>query len=91
MNTAKPPATFSITVAFPTLSAGVSLLVPPVPVPSSRMVPMPRLSAIVALATLVRLTLKVSDPSNGVSLVIGTVTVCVVTPGAKVSVPLVAV
>ncbi len=56
------------------------------------MVPTPRLSAIVALVGVSRLTLNVSPevPSNTVSLVILMVTVCVVVPGAKVNVPLAA-
>ena len=62
-----------------------------VPVPSSLMVPTPRLSAIEALVAVTKLTLKVSTPSNTVSLEIAMVTVCVVTPGAKVSEPAVAV
>ena len=55
------------------------------------MVPTPSASAMVALVGDARLTLKVSLPSNTVSLAIGTVMVCVVVPGANVSVPLAAV
>ena len=84
--TAKP-ALWSDTVRLETASVGVSLSVPPLPVPSSRIVPTPTPSAIVALIGAARLTRKVSVPSNRLSFRIGTVIVCVVTPGAKVSVP----
>jgi hypothetical protein len=57
----------------------------------SMMVPMPVASEMAALLAPLNVTLKVSLPSNTVSLVIGTVMVCVVCPGVKVSVPLVAV
>ena len=56
-------------------------------VSSSTMVPTPRLSAMVALVAESRLTLKASTPSNTVSLVIATVMVCVMVPGAKVREP----
>ena len=66
---------------------GVSLSEPPAPVPSSLIVPMPKPSAILAFVAPDKLTLKVSMPSNTASLLIFSVIVCVVTPGAKVSVP----
>ena len=61
VNWAKPP--LSSTVGLETLRLGVSLSVPPLPVPSSRMVPRPWASARVALVGALRLTLKVSLPS----------------------------
>ena len=70
-----------------TVTVGVSSSVPPVPVPSSVMVPMPVASAMVALVAPVRSTVKVSEPSKVVSSVMLTVMVCDVTPAAKVSVP----
>ena len=89
MKLAKPALT-SETDTFETANAGVSFSLPPVPVPLSIIVPMPRLSAIVALVGLLKLTRKVSAPSKTgtpASLRIATVIVCVVTPGAKLSVP----
>ena len=53
----------SVTLGLLTLSVGVSLSDPPVPVPSSLIVPSPRLSAIVAFTAPLRFTLKVSLPS----------------------------
>ena len=47
-------------------------------------------SVTVALTGLCRLTWKVSSGSTVVSPLTGTVIVCVVVPGAKLSVPLVA-
>ena len=84
--TAKP-ALWSETVRLDTASVGVSLSVPPLPVPSSRIVPMPTPSVIVALVGVARLMRKVSAPSNRLSCRIGTVMVCVVVPGANVKVP----
>jgi hypothetical protein len=55
---------------------------------SSTIVPMPCASAIVALEAFDRFTWKVSSPSTSVSPTTATGIVCVVTPGAKVSVPL---
>ena len=55
------------------------------------MVPTPWLSAMVALTAPLRLTKKVSFASGTVSPITGTVIVCVVAPGVKVSVPLVLV
>ena len=66
---------------------GLSLLLPPTPVPSSVMVVVDEAVPRVAPEGADRLTVKVSLPSNVASLVIATVTVCEVTPGAKVSVP----
>ncbi|MCY1524799.1 hypothetical protein D9M68_597500 [compost metagenome] len=54
-------------------------------------VPTPWLSAMVALTAPLRLTKKVSLASGTVSPTTGTVMVCVVVPGVKVSVPLVLV
>src|SRR5262249_41862803 len=58
---------------------------------SSRMVATPRVSAMGALVALDRLTNRVSFASFSASPMIGTETVLVVWPGAKVSVPLLAV
>ena len=69
------------------LICGWSLLVPPVPVPSSLIVPTPWLSVMLAPLALDRLTLKVSAPSNTVSLAIVTVMVWLVSPAAKFTVP----
>ena len=77
----------SVTEGEETVTVGVSSSAPPVPVPSSVMVPRPVASAIVALVALVRSTVKVSEPSKVVSSVTLTVTVWDVTPAAKVSVP----
>ncbi len=55
------------------------------------MVPTPVPSQIRALVGLLRITVRVSLPSKPASLVIGTVIVFVVSPGANVSVPLAAV
>ncbi len=55
------------------------------------MVPTPWLSKIVALLGLVRLTTNFSSLSDLVSPLTSTVTCWLVTPGAKVSVPLLAV
>ena len=85
VKTAKPPP--SATVGLDTDNAGVSLLLPPTPVPSSVMVVVDEAVPRVAPEGADRLTVKVSLPSNVASLVIATVTVCEVTPGAKVSVP----
>ncbi len=74
-----------------TANCGRSSLVPPVPVPSSLMVPTPVPSPMRALVGLERLRSRVSERSKIASLVIGTVTVLVVSPAVKVSVPLVAV
>ena len=68
-------------------TVGVSSSVPPVPVPSSVMVPTPVPSLMVALVAPVRPTVKVSEPSKIVSSVMLTVMVCEVTPAAKVRVP----
>ena len=70
-----------------TETVGVSSSVPPVPVPSSVMVPRPVASPMVALVAPVRSTVKVSEPSKVVSSVTLTVMVCDVTPAAKVRVP----
>ena len=78
----------STTLVLLTDSDGVSLSLPPVPVPSSLMRPMPVASAIAALTGEPRLTEKVSVPSKTASLTIGTATVRLVTPGSKTSVPL---
>ena len=48
----------------------------------------PVLSVIVPRLALLSLTLNVSAPSGVVSLTVGTVMVCVVTPAPNVSVPL---
>ena len=55
--------------------------------PSSLIVPVPEPSASVAWLGEPSVTLKRSAPSNSVSSVIATLTVCRVTPGAKLSVP----
>ena len=78
----------SVTVASLTLSVGVSLSVPPAPLPVSRIVPVPLGSAIVALTGELSTTLKLSLFSKTGSLRIATVTVWLVTPGRKVTVPL---
>ena len=67
-------------------TVGVSLLVPPVPVPSSKIVPVPLASLMLAPLALDRLTVKASLPSNTVSLVILTVMVWLVWPMAKLTV-----
>ena len=89
--TVKTASAPSVSVGLLTLRVGVSLSVPPVPVPSSLMVPIPVLSLMVAPLALERVMLKVSLPSNTASLVIATVKVLLVSPAAKFSVPLVAV
>ena len=67
---------------------GLSLSVPPGPVPSSVMVPTPSASAMTAPAeTLDSVTLKASLPSKTASFTTFSVIVCVTTPGAKVRVP----
>ena len=53
---------------------------------SSTIVPTPCGSAMVALAALLRLTVNVSVSSSTRSSTTGTLTVCVVSPGSKVSV-----
>ena len=60
-------------------------------VPSSAMVDSTLPVVMVALLGVFSATVKVSLPSNSASLVMATVMVCVVWPGAKVSVPEVAV
>ena len=85
VNTALWPSTIVVLL---TDSSGVSLSTPPLPVPSSLMRPMPMASARLALTGADRLTLKVSLPSKTASLTIGTLTVRLVTPGAKTRVPL---
>ena len=71
--------------------AGRSSSVPPVPVPSSVIVPTPVASVIVALVAPLRLTSKDSLPSKTVSWLMVTVMDFVVSPAAKVRVPAVAV
>ena len=73
-----------------TVKVGVSLSVPPTPEPLSTIVPTPKVSNIVAFVGVVKLTLNVSAPSYtgfATSLLMLIVTVCVVTPGANVSMP----
>ena len=77
----------SMTVGLLTPSVGVSLSVPPVPVPSSRIVPTPTGTAIVAFTAPLSVTLNASLFSKIESLRIATVTVWLVTPAAKFSVP----
>ena len=84
-----PPSTMVGLVTVPT--AGASLLVPPVPVPSSTIVVVDVAVPSVAPLGADRFTVKVSEPSKVVSLERVTVMVCEVTPGAKVSVPVAAV
>ena len=61
------------------------------PLKSSRMVPVPSPSAIIAPLGLLNVARKVSPAPSGMrSLVITTVKVCTVVPGAKVNVPAVA-
>ena len=55
------------------------------------MVATPKLSVIVALVAAVKLMLNVLLTSAVVSLVIGTLAVAVICPGAKVTVPVVVV
>ena len=81
----------SVTVTLFTLRLGVSLSVPPAPVPSSRIVPVPTAVAIVAFTGPLSVTVKLSLISKIESLRIATVSVWLVTPGAKLSVPLPAV
>ena len=80
----------SFTVTSPMLMVGVSLLVPPLPVPSSLMVPTPWASEILALVALARLTLKDSEPSKTLSLLMVTEMTWEVSPAAKFRVPAVA-
>ena len=54
-------------------------------------VPIASASAMSAPEALLRVSVSVSPPSSTVSSVTGTETVCVVSPGSNVSVPLVAV
>ena len=84
-----PPSTMVGLETEPT--AGASLFVPPVPVPSSTMVVVDVAVPSVAPLGADRFTVKVSEPSKVVSLASVTVMVCEVTPGAKVSVPVAAV
>ena len=55
-----------------------------------RIVPVASASAMSAPDALLRVSVNVSPPSSTVSSVINTETVCVVSPGSNVSVPLVA-
>lgn len=68
-------------------SVTVTSLIEMVTMSSSVMVPVAWLSAMVAFVGLVRLTTKVSGPSEIVSFVTGTVTVAVVRPAAIEAVP----
>ena len=86
-------ANASVPSVVPTLltaSVGVSLSVPPAPVPSSLIVPMPQPSRMIAFAEPVRFMLNASLFSNTASSTIATVIVWLVTPAAKFSVPLTA-
>ena len=77
----------SVTVGLLTLSAGVSLSVPPAPVPSSWIVPMPAPSAMLALVGALSVIVKASLCSKTASSEIASVIVWLNTPGAKISVP----
>ena len=78
----------STTVGLETVpTAGRSSSPPPVPVPLSTMVVVETAVPSVAPVGALSVTVKVSEPSKVASLVIATVTVWLVTPGAKVSVP----
>ena len=77
----------SITAGLLTLRVGVSLSVPPAPVPSSRIVPTPVSSEMIAFTAPLSTTKKLSLFSNTASSRIDTVIVWLVTPAAKFSVP----
>ena len=81
----------SVAVTLFTLRVGVSLSVPPLPVPSSVIVPAPTAVAIVAFTGALSVTLNASLFSNTASFRIATVIVWLVTPAAKFKVPLPAV
>ena len=85
---AVPAPSFTVTSLM--LKAGRSSSLPPPPVPSSRIVPTPWLSAITALTALDRFTKNCSLPSNTLSfkMLIGRLTVMLPTPAAKFRVPL---
>ena len=78
----------SVTVTFATLSVGVSLSVPPAPVPSSRIVPTPASSAMVAFTAPLRATVEGLAALEDRVVEDRHVTVWLITPAAKVSVPL---
>ena len=78
----------STTAGLLTATLGVSSSAPPAPLPSSRIVPIPAPSAIKEFTALDRFTVKASLCSKIASSVIASVIVWLVTPGAKVSVPL---
>ena len=78
----------SATVGLETVpTAGRSSSPPPVPVPLSTMVVVETAVPMLAPTAPDKVTVKVSGPSKVVSLLSVTVTVCEVTPGAKVSTP----
>ena len=77
------------TIGDPSLTLGLSIDTTTAD-SSSTIVPNPLPSAIVAFVAPLRPTVYVSFPSANASFTIPTLTVCVVTPGANVSVPLVA-
>ena len=81
----------STTAVLLTLRLGVSLSVPPAPVPSSRIVPVPAPSAMLALTAFDRFTVKFSLCSKSESSSTGTVIVWLTTPAAKFRVPAAAV
>ena len=82
------PSVPSVAVTLLTASVGVSSSVPPAPVPSSRIVPTPVPSAMTAFTGALSVALKASLPSKIASFRIATVIVWLVTPGAKLNVPL---
>jgi hypothetical protein len=87
---AKKPSSSDNITRVSRLNVGIGVLGGTTTPSSLRIVPVPVPVAIVALLGADRLTVKVSFGSIVVSPATLTVIVCVVTPGANVSVPLVA-
>ena len=85
----KTKALPSATVALPIeATTGRSSFVPSMPVPSSLIVTMLAPEPIVTLVGFVKFTVNVSPPSYTRSLVIGTVMVLLVSPGANTTLPI---